>query len=322
MKPRIYIDRPIPQEVEDYLAEYCSIDVWRELAPIPRATLLDKLESAAGLLTAGAKIDEELLSRAPGLKAVSSSSVGYNHYDLEAMKRHGIIGTNTPHVLDETVADLVFALILGCARRVAELDRYVREGKWVKGLGDAWFGTDVHHKTMGIIGMGRIGEAVAKRARYGFDMDVFYFNRTRKLDAEQQLGVRYAELDELLATSDYVVILVPLTPVTSKLIGREQFELMKPTAFFINASRGQTVDEGALLDALQGGKIAGAGLDVFEQEPVPADHPLLLLPNVLALPHIGSATAQTRLEMAKLAARNLVDALSGNTPANVVRELM
>lgn len=321
MKPTVFIDRQIPAEVEAYIAEYCEIDKWEGATSHPRQTLLDKLENADGFLTAGTKIDAELLDRAPRLKVISSISVGYNHFDLDAMKARGIIGTNTPNVLNDTVADLVFALMLGTARRLAELDQLVKEGQWKAGNGLNHFGVDVHHAKLGIIGMGRIGETVARRAKFGFDMDVLYYNRSRKPDVEEQLGVTYAELKELLAASDFVVLLAPLTAETRQLIGRAEFELMKPSSIFINVSRGQTINEEALIEALQKGKIRAAGLDVFVKEPIDAANPLLQMKNVLTLPHIGSATAQTRFEMAKLAAQNVVSALIGQTPPNVVKEL-
>lgn len=321
MKPSVFIDRPIPAEVEAYIAEHCTIEKWNHGETIPKDELYSKLANVSGLLTAGMKIDAELLSSAPNLKIVSSISVGYNHLDLKAMKERNVLGTNTPHVLDETVADLAFALILGTARRVAELDRYVKEGNWKQGDGNKLFGTDVHHATLGIIGMGRIGEAVARRAKFGFEMDVLYYNRNRKPETEDKLGVRYAELNELLASSDFVLLLAPLTPATIKLIGRREFQLMKRSAIFINISRGQTVDEQALIEALQEGTIAAAGLDVFEKEPIEANHPFLSMENVLTLPHIGSATAATRFDMAMLAANNLINGVKGLTPPNIVEEL-
>ncbi|WP_229750201.1 2-hydroxyacid dehydrogenase [Paenibacillus nasutitermitis] len=320
MKPGIFIDRRIPAEVEAYLAEHCVIDKWEHTDPIPRETLLSRIGEAEGLLTSGTKINNELLEHAPGLKVVSSISVGYNHFDIPAMKQRGVIGTNTPDVLNDTVADLVFALILGSARRVAELDHYVKEGLWKPENGEKWFGTDVHHATLGIIGMGRIGETIARRAKYGFDMDVIYHNRSRKPEAEEQLGVRYESMDKLLSESDFIVLMAPLTPQTEGLIGRSEFNLMKKTAIFINASRGQTVDEQALIEALKEGVISGAGLDVYQKEPVDVSNPLLQMPNVLTLPHIGSATAKTRFEMAMLAARNLVAALQGGTPPQLLNE--
>jgi gluconate 2-dehydrogenase len=280
--------------------------------------MLKLLTTADGLLTTGGKIDEELLSHAPQLKVMSNITVGYNNMDLEAMKARGVIGTNTPEVLDETVADLVFALILGAARRIAELDHYVKQGKWQREDDESLYGLDVHHATLGIIGLGRIGEAIARRAKLGFLMNVQYYNRNRKTVLEANLGVTYQPMNELLRTSDFILLMTPLTEETTHLIGREQFSIMKPTAIFINASRGKTVDETALIEALQNKQIHAAGLDVFDREPVEADNPLLQMPNVLALPHIGSATPQTRLDMSFLAAKNLVSALQGQIPPNLI----
>ncbi|MDQ6418027.1 D-glycerate dehydrogenase [Paenibacillus sp. LHD-117] len=320
MKPHVFVDRPLAPEVEQSLAAHCTLDIWTDGDTIPRDELHRRLSNAEGFLTAGRRIDAALLEAAPKLRAVSTISVGYNHFDIDAMKRFGVIGTHTPYVLDETVADLTFALMLGAARRVAELDHYVREGKWKRGDGEQLFGVDVHHAVLGIIGMGRIGEAVAKRARFGFDMTVQYYNRSRKPDAEQRYEATYAELDELLATSDFVVMLAPLTEETKDMIGREQFAKMKASAIYINVSRGATVDEDALIDALENGVIRGAGLDVYKQEPIDGSHPLLRFPNVLALPHIGSATTKTRIDMAKAAANNLIAALNGETPPYLVPE--
>jgi gluconate 2-dehydrogenase len=256
------------------------------------------------------------------LKVVSSISVGYNHFHIEDMKAANVIGTHTPYVLDDTVADLVLALMLSAGRRVAELDAFVKQGKWQKGQvkETELFGMDVHHATIGIIGMGRIGEAIAKRAVHGFDMKLLYYSRSRKPEVEERFNAKFCTLEQVLEQSDYVVLMTPLTPETEHFIGREQLKLMKPSAFFINASRGATIDEQALIEALQNGTIRGAGLDVFEQEPTAVDNPLLKMPNVVTLPHIGSATDQTRFEMAMSAARSLVGALTGGK-AHVVPEL-
>lgn len=323
MLPFVFVDRQIPPEAHAILAEHCEVEVWdHRQGSIPKELLREKLLKADGLMTGGRWINDELLSQAPRLRAVSTISVGYNHFDLEAMRRRGIVGTHTPHVLDHTVADLTFALILAAARRVAELDRYVKEGHWKAGDGVKLFGKDVHHAKLGIIGMGRIGEAVARRAKFGFEMEVVYYNRTRKPEVESAMGVQYAPLNELLAVSDFVVMLTPLTPETTKLIGRRELALMKPDAVFINVSRGQTVDEEALIEALQNGTIGAAGLDVFEKEPLEHGHPFMSMSNVVTLPHIGSATTQTRNDMALLAARNMVEALTGATPPeHIVKEL-
>jgi len=321
MKPKGYVARKVMPEVKAYLMEHCDCEFWESRERQGRERFFAAIADAEGLLTAGTPINDELLDHAPRLRIVSNISVGYDNFDVEAMKRRGVMGTHTPGVLDDTVADLAMALILAAARRIAELDRFVRRGGWVKGIDRELYGVDVHHATLGIIGMGRIGEAVAKRARLGFDMDVLYHNRSRKPEAEARYGAVCVPLDELLARSDFVVVLTPLTPETTKMIGREQFALMKPTAIFVNVSRGPVVDEAALVEALRNGTIRGAALDVFEREPVDPDNPLLTLDNVVLAPHIGSATARTRTAMAMLAARNLVAGLKGETPPNLVPEL-
>ncbi|MGF9967167.1 2-hydroxyacid dehydrogenase [Bacillus rhizoplanae] len=321
MKQRVYIAEQVPAFVEEYIAEHYEYEAWNESGKIPRHILLEKVKDIHGLLNFGTIIDEELLQAAPQLKVVSNISVGYDNFDIEAMKKRNIIGTNTPYVLDDTVADLVFALMLSASRRVCELDRYVKSGKWNAEISKEHFGLDVHHQTIGIIGMGRIGEVVAKRAKFGFDMDVLYYNRSRKEKAERELGATYCELETLLQKADFIVLLTPLTEETYHLIGEKEFDLMKETAVFINASRGKTVDEAALIEALQQKKIFAAGIDTFTQEPIEKDNPLLSLQNVVTLPHIGSATLKTRQTMAMTAAKNLVAGLQGQTPPNLVNEL-
>ncbi len=321
MKKTVYLARPVPSEVKAYLEEHCHCIEWQGEGRLTSSDLFNLLSTADGLLTSGTLINAELLDHAPKLKVISNISVGYNNFDIDEMRKRGIVGTNTPGVLDDTVADLIVGLMLATARRISELDLLVKQGLWKKGMNEEMFGLDVHHRTLGIIGMGRIGEAVAKRAKFGFDMDVLYSNRSRNVEAENKLGARYCAMDELLKQSDYIVIMTPLTKETEKLIGQAQFALMKPTAIFINASRGQTVDESALVEALQAGTIRAAGLDVFEVEPIELDNPLLKLPNVVLMPHVGSATTATRNDMAMLAAENLVAGLSGQVPPNVVSEL-
>jgi glyoxylate/hydroxypyruvate/2-ketogluconate reductase len=320
-KPKLYIAEKIPEEIEKYIAKYCDYEKWDLEERIPREVLLQKLADKDGVMLTGYKIDEELLNNTPKLKAVSNISVGYNNFDLEAMKKRKIIGTNTPYVLDDTVADLIFGLMLSASRRIAELDRYVKDNKWTMGDGKNLFGLDVHHATLGIIGMGRIGEAVAKRAKLGFDMEVIYYNRSRKEKVEQSLGVKYCDLNSLLERSDFIVLMTPLTKDTYHLIDTEEFNKMKSTAIFINASRGQTVNEKALIEALEKKKIYGAGLDVYEKEPINLSNPLLKMANVVTLPHIGSATDKTRFDMCKAAAENLIKAVLGETPSDVVPEL-
>lgn len=321
MKPKVYIAEPIPKAVEEYIAQHCEYEKWQGEGKISKEVLLEKIRDKDGLLNFGSKIDGTLLEAAPNLKVVSNISVGYDNFDIEALKARNIIGTNTPYVLDDTVADLIFGLMLTAARRICELDSYVKTGQWDREISKEHFGLDVHHATLGIIGMGRIGEAVAKRAKFGFDMDILYYNRNRKKDAEAAYGAVYSSLHEVLQKSDFIVLMTPLTNETYHLIGEREFDLMKETAVFINASRGQTVDEQALITALQERKIYAAGIDTYEKEPIDISNPLLQLKNVVTLPHIGSATLKTRCNMAMTAAKNLVTALSGEIPPHIVKEL-
>ncbi len=320
-KHKVYIAQKIPKKVEEYIANFCDYEKWEGEGPIPRSELLKKIHDKEGLLLAGISIDEELLNHAPKLKVVSNASVGYNNFDLKAMKVRGIIGTNTPGVLDDSVADLIFALMLSTARRITELDKYMKDGKWKLEDNENLFGLDIHHATVGIIGMGRIGEAVAKKAKFGFDMEILYYNRNRKYEIEESLGVKYCNFEDLLKQSDFIVLMTPLNNNTYHLIDSKEFDLMKREAIFINASRGQTVNEKALIEALENRKIFGAGLDVYDKEPIEPDNPLLKMSNVVTVPHIGSATEKTRSKMAMLAVTNLVKALSGEKAPNVVPEL-
>lgn len=320
-KSKVFIEKSIPEEVKNYISQYCECRFWDCNKVISKSELFEELKDVEGFMQYGEEIDEELLSYAPKLKIVSNSSVGYNNFDIKAMKSRGVMGTNTPYVLDDTVADLVFTLILSTARRVTQLDSYVKQGKWKKEDEEKLYGIDVHHTTLGIIGMGRIGKAIAKRAKLGFDMDVLYHNRSRKHDIEKELGTKYVSLDTLLIQSDYIVLMTPLTDATKHLIDYKEFDLMKDTAIFINASRGKTVNEEALIGALKNKKILGAGLDVYDIEPVNKDNPLLKMSNVVTLPHIGSATARTRFDMDMRAAKNLVQGITGKIPQDLVPEL-
>lgn len=322
MKPNVFIAYPITNNVEEFIAQHCEIRKWEGNGRVPTTILVEELAEVEGLYTSGSMtgpINEDLLRHAPNLKVVSNVSVGYNNFDLAAMNHHNVIGTNTPNVLNETVADLAFGLLLATARRIPELDRFVKEGNWEPSTDYVdLYGKDVHGTTLGIIGMGRIGEAIAKRAKYGFDMNILYHNRNRNLEAEEKYGAEYYDLDALLIKSDYVLVMTPLTKETFHLIGEKEFKLMKETAIFINVSRGQTVDEQSLIRALENKEIYGAGLDVFEKEPVESDNPLLKFPNVVTVPHIGSATAKTEEAMAMRAAENLVAVLTGKEPIDPV----
>ncbi|MNI03483.1 Glyoxylate/hydroxypyruvate reductase B [compost metagenome] len=320
-KPKVLVLKKLPETATAYISEYCEIIDGSSEESLSGEKLKHLLSNVEGLLQSGLKIDSELLESAPLLKIVSNVSVGYNNFDTEAMRKYGVVGTHTPYVLDDTVADLVITLMLSAARRVAELDKLVKQGEWRSDQVEELFGMDVHHATLGIIGMGRIGEAIAKRAKFGFDMKVLYSNRNRKPEVEEKYGVEYRTMDELIRESDFIALMAPLTSETHHLIKKEHFEQMKRTAIFINASRGQLVDEPALIEALEKRLIYAAGLDVFEQEPVEANNPLLKLPNVVTLPHIGSATAKTRISMAISAAQNLVAGVTGEVPPNIVPEL-
>ncbi|RRW41334.1 D-glycerate dehydrogenase [Pseudomonas luteola] len=282
------------------------------------APLEDALPDAHGLIGSSVKLNAELLDKAPHLEAIASVSVGYDNYDLDYLTRRGILLCNTPDVLTETVADTAFALILSTARRVVELANYVKAGDWQASLGEPLFGSDVHGKTLGIVGMGRIGSAIARRGHFGFGMPILYNSHSPKPDIEREFAAQYRSLDQLLSEADFICVTVPLSPETTQLIGARQLALLKPESFFINISRGKVVDEKALIDALQKQQFKGAGLDVFEKEPLPADSPLLSLPNVVATPHIGSATHGTREGMARCAVDNLLAALSGKRPPDLV----
>jgi glyoxylate reductase len=320
MKPFIYITRKLPEAVVAPLQREFQVEMWnREDAPVPRHTLIEKAEKASALLTMlSDKVDRELLQNADSLKVVANLAVGYDNIDLEAAKEKGVTITNTPDVLTETTADLTFALLMATARRIVEADRYIKEGKWNSWSPLLLAGLDIHHKTMGIVGMGSIGEAVAERAK-GFNMDVLYHNRSRKPEAEQRLGVRYAPFDELLAQSDFVVVLAPLNKETQGMFQEDQFSKMKESAIFINAARGLIVNESALEQAIKRGDIAGAGLDVFATEPINEHHPLLQLEQVVAIPHIGSSSKETRYAMMDLCVENIFAVLKGDQPKTAVK---
>lgn len=320
-RSKVFIAKKIPKEVGDYISKYCDCKYWSFEKKLTREKLFEEIKDMEGILESGIQIDEELLSHAPKLKIVCNSSVGYDNFNIENMKLNNVMGTNTPNVLDDTVADLVFSLILASARRISELDLYVKQGKWKEEDVENLYGVDVNNAVLGIIGMGRIGKKIAKRARFGFDMKILYHNRHRRIDVENEFQAMYVSLNALLSQSDYVVIMTPLMKETKNLIDYREFNLMKRTAIFINASRGGTINEDALVDALKNKKILAAGLDVYNKEPVDKDNPLLKMSNVVTLPHIGSATAKTRFDMDFSAAKSLVSGLTGKIPENLVPEL-
>lgn len=277
----------------------------------------EALPRAHGLIGAGRPLGAKQLASAANLEVVSSVSVGYDNYDVAYFTERGIMLTNTPDVLTESTADLGFSLIMSSARRVAELDAWTKAGEWKASIGPNHFGTDVHGKTLGIVGMGNIGAAIARRGRLGFNMPILYSGNSRKPALEQELGAQFRSLDELLAEADFVCLVVPLSEKTKHLISRRELALMKPSAILVNIARGPIVDEPALIEALQNGTIRGAGLDVYEKEPL-AESPLFQLKNAVTLPHIGSATSETREAMANRAISNLTAALKGQRPQDLV----
>ncbi|CAG8866387.1 2-hydroxyacid dehydrogenase [Pseudomonas fluorescens] len=318
MKKQVVLYKKLSPLLMARLHEQTEVTLIENLDAQGLAKLRDALPRAHGLLGASLKLDAELLDLAPNLQAIASVSVGVDNYDIDYLTERRILLSNTPDVLTETTADTGFALILATARRVVELANMIREGNWTRNIGPTHFGSDVHGKTLGIIGMGRIGEALAQRGHFGFGMPVIYHSQSPKPAVEQRFNAHYRSLPELLQQADFVCLTLPLTAETEGLIGAEQFALMRPETIFINISRGKVVDEAALIEALRAGQIRAAGLDVFEREPLNQDSPLLQLNNVVATPHIGSATHETREAMARCAVDNLLAALAGERPANLV----
>lgn len=314
MKPNVILYKKIPADLCTRLEQHFNVTEFDGLPPAGHPALAQ----VEGIIGSGGNVDRDFLAQTPRLRAASTISVGYDTFDVNALSEKGVVLMHTPTVLTETVADTVFALILSSARRVVEVAERVKAGEWKSGVGSDWFGIDVHHKTIGILGMGRIGLAVAQRAHFGFSMKVLYNARRHHAEAEERFNARYCDLDALLSESDFLVITLPLTEETRHLIGREQLAKMKSSAILINIGRGAVIDETALIEALANGTLHAAGLDVFTQEPLPIDSELLSLPNVVALPHIGSATHETRYGMAECAVDNLIAALTGDVKENCV----
>jgi glyoxylate reductase len=321
MKPSLFMTREIPKRGLNIIRENFDVDLWPDEAPPSKEEIIRRIKDKQALVSLLTDpIDEEVINSAPNLRIIAQYAVGFDNIDLKAATKRGIYVTNTPEVLTETTADFAFALMLAVARRVVEADKYVRNGKWKV----AWhplmmLGEDVHGRTLGIVGLGRIGSAVARRAK-GFDMKILYYDVIRREDLERELGIKYVDLETLLRESDFVTIHTPLTPETYHLIGEKQLRMMKKTAFLINTSRGKVVDQKALYKALKEGWIAGAALDVFEQEPISMDDPLLELENVVLAPHIASATHETRSKMAEIVAENLLAFKRGEVPPTLVNK--
>jgi len=318
-RPKVFVTRKLPREVDQILAPACDISAWPdEHTPVPRDELLRSVADVDGVLALlTERIDQEFLDAAPRCRVVANMAVGYDNVDLAALTRRGVLLTNTPDVLTETTADLVWALMLATARRIVDGSETIKAGRWTTWSPMFMTGYDVYGATLGIVGAGRIGSAVARRAQ-GFGMQLLYHNRRPAPGLEAETGAQYRSLDELLREADIVVCLVPLSDETRGVFGAREFALMKPTSIFVNASRGAVVKEAELVEALKRGRPWAAGLDVFEREPIGADHPLAGLPNATIVPHIGSATVRTRTLMATTAARNLLAALTGAPVPNPV----
>jgi glyoxylate reductase len=311
MAKSVLVSNVLPKEALDLIPKDISVDYNSTDTPLPKSQLLTRLKGKDGLIChIVSAIDEEVLAATPTLKVVANVAVGYNNIDVAAARRRGVVVTNTPDVLTETTADFAWALLMAAARRVVEADRFARSGQWQRWQWDLLWGADVHGKTLGVLGFGRIGRAVARRAS-GFDMRVLYHDAIRPEPAvERELRATYAEPETILREADFVTLHTPLLPETRHLISERTLRLMKRTAILVNAARGPIVDEAALVRALKEGWIAGAGIDVFEDEP--RIHPgLLPLPNVVLAPHIASASRDTRIAMATLAVRNCLAVLDG-----------
>jgi len=316
--PTIAVTRKIPEAGLQPLRAAGELRLWPDDLPPGQQQLAALLNGCDGALTMVTdKIDAALLDAAPSLRVVSTFAVGYDNIDVQAATARGVAICNTPGVLTESTADAAFSLLLAAARRIPEGITYVRDGEWRAWSPMVLLGHDIHGATVGIIGLGRIGQAFARRAR-GFDMRILYHNRQRNLDAERELGVIYAPLDELLAQSDFVSLHVALNAETKGLIGARELGLMRREAILINAARGPVVDTAALVAALRDGTIGGAALDVTDPEPLPATHPLVGLPNAIIVPHTASSTIATRDKMAAMAARNLLAVLNNEQPASIV----
>ncbi|ADU36157.1 2-hydroxyacid dehydrogenase [Variovorax paradoxus] len=318
-KPKILVARAIFPETIERLSQHFEVESNQSDESWSKEQLIAKLKGKQGAFTTGSeRIDAAVLDANPDLKICANMAVGYNNFDVDAMAAHGVLGTNAPDVLTETTADFGFALLMATARRITESEHFLRAGKWEKWSYDMFAGSDIHGATLGIIGMGRIGQGIAKRGAHGFGMKVIYHNRSR-LDAtlEADCKASYVSKEELLKTADHVVLVVPYSPASHHTIGAGELALMKPTATLVNIARGGIVDDAALAVALREKRIAAAGLDVFEGEP--KVHPdLLTVPNVVLTPHIASATVPTRRAMADLAADNLIAYFSGKGPLTPV----
>ena len=317
-KPKVFVTRAIPDEGLSMIRSACDMKLWEQELPPPRETLLAEVRQVEGLLSLLTdRIDAELMDSNPRLRVVSNYAVGFDNVDVRAATERGLPVGNTPGVLTDTTADLAFTLLMAAARRIVEGVDYVRAGKWKTWGPKLLTGVDIHHATLGIVGMGRIGQGMARRAA-GFDMRVIYYDVQRRPDLEATMALEYVELETLYARSDFITVHTDLNESTRHMLGAAAFTAMKPTAVVINTARGPIIDPVALHHALASGRIRAAALDVTEPEPLPADSPLLTLPNCIVVPHIASASVATRARMAEMAAANLIAGLRGERLPNCV----
>lgn len=317
MKQKVVVFSQINTDIQNKLEQHYDVAYIQPKLGDVNQQLLQQVQDADGMIGAGRLLNRNNLATATRLKVISSVSVGYDNYELDYLNEKNIYLSHTPHVLTETTADLAFTLLMSAARKVAYLDHWTKQGQWQRTVGEAQFGLDIFGKTLGIIGLGHIGAAVARRGFYGFNMNILYHNRREKPELAQGLNAQYSDLDELLQRSDFVVIAVDLNADSKALITAAELAKMQPHAVLVNISRGSVIDEQALIDALKAKQIFAAGLDVYQKEPL-KESELFQLDNVVTLPHVGSATAATRKKMAELAYQNLVEALEGRVPRYVV----
>ena len=317
MKQKVVVFSQIDTDIQNKLEQNYQVSYIQPKLGDVNQQLLQQVQDADGMIGAGRLLNRDNLASATRLKVISSVSVGYDNYELDYLNEKTIYLSNTPHVLTETTADLAFTLLMSAARKVAYLDQWTKQGQWQRTVGEAQFGMDIFGKTLGIIGLGHIGAAIARRGFYGFNMNILYHNRREKPELAQGLNAQYCQLDELLQRSDFVVVAVDLNTDSKALIAAAELTKMQPHAVLVNISRGSVIDEQALVEALKAKQIFAAGLDVYQKEPL-KESELFQLDNVVTLPHVGSATAATRKKMAELAYQNLVDALEGRLPRYVV----
>jgi glyoxylate reductase len=317
LKPKVFITIRLPKQTLELIGSKCSIEAWDAEDAVPRDVLLQKVSEIEGLVEDGDRIDAELLNHASRLRVISNFGVGVDNIDISEATRRGIIVGNTPGVLTETTADLAFSLILAAARKIVEGAEGVKGGRWRNWGPMNLLGVDVHGATLGVIGLGRIGSAVARRGR-GFGMNLAYYSRERHTEIENEIGIKFMDFNALLGECDFLSIHTRLTPETYHLIGEKEFLRMKPNCILVNTSRGAVVDSKALYEALSQHKIAYAALDVTDPEPIPPNHPLLRLDNTLITPHIGSASMATRIKMGSMVAENLFAGLNDELPPNPV----